>query len=95
MQLTQAVNYVDRVTKKMEVFRGCCHKHQIRPILRFFLRVFFTPLRYDYPFDATLVVWQYESRIKGTTVLQSPIVIDPVSETKQLNIRYKNQNILK
>ena len=31
-----------------------------------FSRVFFTPLRsYDYPFDATLVLWQYESRIRG------------------------------
>ena len=69
MQLTQAVNYVDRVTTIMEVFKGCCDKHQIRPILRFF-RVFFTPLRYDYPFDATLVVWQYESRIRGGLLYQ-------------------------
>ena len=30
-----------------------------------FSRVFFTLLRYDYPFDATLVLWQYESRIRG------------------------------
>ena len=27
--------------------------------------VFFTPPRYDYPLDATLVLWQYESRIRG------------------------------
>ena len=32
---------------------------------RFFSRVFFTLLKYDYPFDATLVLWQYESRIRG------------------------------
>ena len=30
-----------------------------------FSRVFFTPLRYDYPSDVTLVLWQYESRIRG------------------------------
>ena len=30
-----------------------------------FSRVFFTPPRYDYPLDATLVLWQYESRIRG------------------------------
>ena len=30
-----------------------------------FSGVFFTFLRYDYPFDATLVLWQYESRIRG------------------------------
>ena len=44
----------------MEVFEGGCLKHQIRPILRFF-----TPPRHDYPLDATLVLWQYESRIRG------------------------------
>ena len=48
----------------MEVFKGCCLKHQNRPILHF-SRIFFTPLRYDYPFDETLVLWQYESRIRG------------------------------
>ena len=30
-----------------------------------FSRVFFTPLRYDYPFDATLLLWQFESCIRG------------------------------
>ena len=30
-----------------------------------FSRVFFTPLRYDYPSDVTLVLWQYGSRIRG------------------------------
>ena len=30
-----------------------------------FSGVLFTLLRYDYPFDATLVLWQYESRIRG------------------------------
>ena len=30
-----------------------------------FYVVFFTPLSYDHPFDATLVLWQYESRIRG------------------------------
>ena len=30
-----------------------------------FSGIFFTLLRYDYPFDATLVLWQYESRIRG------------------------------
>ena len=30
-----------------------------------FSSVFFTPPRYDYPLDATLVLWQYESRIRG------------------------------
>ena len=59
-QLTQAVNCAHGVTTKMEVFEGCCLKHPIRPILHFFI-----PLRYDYPFDATLVLWQYESRIRG------------------------------
>ena len=43
-----------------EGFKGCCLKHQIRPFLRFF-----TPLRYDYPSDVTLVRWQYEIRIRG------------------------------
>ena len=36
-------------------------KHQTFYI---FSGVFFILLRYDYPFDATLVLWQYESRIK-------------------------------
>ena len=54
-QLTQAVNCADSVTTRMEVFKGCCLTHQIRPISRFFY----------YPSDVTLVLWQYESRIKG------------------------------
>ena len=29
-----------------------------------FSSVFSTPPRYDYPLDATLVLWQYESRIR-------------------------------
>ena len=48
----------------MEVFKGCCLKHKIRPFY-IFARVVFTPLRYDYPFDATLALWQYESHIRG------------------------------
>ena len=29
-----------------------------------FFKSVFTPLRYDYHSDATLVLWQYESRIR-------------------------------
>ena len=36
-------NCAHGLTTKMEVFKGFCLKHQIRPILRFFLE-FFSPL---------------------------------------------------
>ena len=42
--LTQDVNCAhETVITKMEMFKGCCLKHQIRTILRFFLE-FFSPL---------------------------------------------------
>ena len=42
--------------KKMEVFKGCCLKHQIWPILHFFWSFF-------HPSQIRLPLWQYESRI--------------------------------
>ena len=39
-----------------------------------FSRVFFTPPRYDYPLDATLVLWQYESRIRGGLLYTMSVV---------------------
>ena len=48
----------------MEVFKGAVLNIKFGPFY-VFSRVFFTPLRYDYPSDVTLVLWQYESRIRG------------------------------
>ena len=44
-----AVNCTDSVTTKMEVFKGCCRKHRIRPIFTGFL-VFFYPSQIRLPF---------------------------------------------
>ena len=40
-----------------------------------FSGVFFTPLRYDYPSDVTLVLWQYGSRIRGGLLYLKNIII--------------------
>ena len=49
----------------MEVFKGGAVLNIKFGPFFVFSRVFFTPPRYDYPLDATLVLWQYESRIRG------------------------------
>ena len=48
----------------MEVFKGAVLNIKFGAFY-VFSRVFFTPLRYDYPSDVTLVLWQYGSRIRG------------------------------
>ena len=48
----------------MEVFKGAVFNIKFGAFY-VFSRVFFTPLRYDYPSDVTLVLWQYGSRIRG------------------------------
>ena len=49
--------------RKWRCLKGAVLNIKLDPFY-IFSRVFFTPLRYDYPFDATLVFWQYESRIR-------------------------------
>ena len=48
----------------MEVFKGAVLNIKFGPF-HVFSRVFFAPLRHDYPSDVTLVLWQYGSRIRG------------------------------
>ena len=52
----------------MEVLKGAVLNIEFGPF-DVFSRVFFNPLRYDYPSDVTLVLWQYGSqygsRIRG------------------------------
>ena len=58
----------------MEVFRGAVLNIKFGAFY-VFSRVFFTPLRYDYPSDVTLVLWQYGSRIRGGLLYYIYLVI--------------------
>ena len=77
-----AVNY--RVTTKMEVFKGCCLKHQIRPISFFFLE-FFHPTQIRLPLGCDLVLWQYESHIRGRLLYIFPRLLFPKSPLTTLS----------
>ena len=66
--LEQAINMLSTALivsqQKWRCLKGAVLNIKFGPFY-VFSRVFFTPPRYDYPLDATLVLWQYESRIRG------------------------------